>query len=441
MQRSTVLLIIVILLVTKSFSQPKQEIRAVWLTTNYNLDWPKTSGSSAQKAELISILNKLQAANFNTIYLQVRSRGDLLYPSTKEPWAICLTGTLGGNPGYDPLQFAIEECRKRGMELHAWWNVYKVWPSATLPPNTNPQHILLKYPGYVRKYISGSSTEWWLDPGLPEVRNYLVNTLMELVRNYDLDGIHFDFIRYPGKLFSDTATYQQYGQGMNWEDWRRVNINTFVTQVYDSVQVVKPRVKVGSAPIGIYTNIPGATGWQSYYDIYQDSKRWVLLGKHDYLAPQTYWAIGSNQNYAALAEWWVNNVGKNNTLKGRHLYLASAIYNLAGSELNWPASEILNQIDTGRYFGTHGQSYFRTDMLTTNLKSIYDLIKSNKYKFPANIYSMPWKDSIKAGTPNNLTITTTDSLTFTLRWKKSLVASDGDTAIYYNVYQDYNSPV
>ncbi len=441
MLRIVTSLFIISLISLSIYAQPKEEVRAVWLTTNYNLDWPKTTGAAAQKAELITLLNKLQAANFNTIYLQVRSRGDLLYPSSKEPWAICLTGTMGGNPGYDPLQFAIEECHKRGMELHAWWNVYKVWPSATLPSNTNPQHILLSHPSWIRKYVSGSTTEWWLDPGLPEVRNYLVDVAMEMVRNYNIDAIHFDFIRYPGKLFSDTATYNQYGQGMNWEDWRRENINKFVTQIYDSIRAVKPRVKVGSAPIGIYVNIPGVSGWQSYYDIYQDSKRWVMLKKHDYLAPQTYWAIGGNQNYALLADWWVNNVGKKSTLFGRHLYLANAVYNMAPSELNWPASEILNQIDTGRYFGSHGQSYFRTEMITSNLKSIYDLIKANQYKYPANIYSMPWKDSVRASTPANLTITTTDSLTYYFKWRKSLPASDGDTAYYYNLYCGETSPV
>jgi len=301
--------ILSILLISNLFSQvyPKRETRAVWLTTVYGLDWPtakatSSSGIQQQKNELIQILDNLKSANFNTVIMQVRARGDLIYPSQYEPWATSLTGTLGRNPGYDPLKFAIEETHKRGMEFHAWWNVVKVKDDSTLPPNTNPPHIVLRHPEYVKYYKPNN--EWWIDMGKPEARNYLINVVMELVRNYDIDGIHFDFIRYPNPDFPDSDTYALYANEYpDINEWRRENINKFVRAVYDSIKRVKPWVKVGSAPIGIYRNIcdssgvyiysrncgscpsgttPVATGWQAYCSIYQDSRRWLMEGKHDY---------------------------------------------------------------------------------------------------------------------------------------------------------------
>jgi len=259
-----------ILLISNLFSQvyPKRETRAVWLTTVYGLDWPtakatSSSGIQQQKNELIQILDNLKSANFNTVIMQVRARGDLIYPSQYEPWATSLTGTLGRNPGYDPLKFAIEETHKRGMEFHAWWNVVKVKDDSTLPPNTNPPHIVLRHPEYVKYYKPNN--EWWIDMGKPEARNYLINVVMELVRNYDIDGIHFDFIRYPNPDFPDSDTYALYANEYpDINEWRREDINKFVRAVYDSIKRVKPWVKVGSAPIGIYRNICDSSGVYIY---------------------------------------------------------------------------------------------------------------------------------------------------------------------------------
>ncbi|HPI38568.1 MAG TPA: family 10 glycosylhydrolase [Ignavibacteriaceae bacterium] len=413
------------------YSQPKEEVRALWVATVYGLDWPKTSGASAQKNEMITLLNKIQAANYNTIMLQVRARGDMLYPSAIEPWAKSLTSVLGSNPGYDPLQFTIEEAHKRGIEVHAWWNVYKVYGTGT-PPVTNPKHVVLQHPELCKLY----SNEWWMDPGIPETRTYLLNLAMEMVRKYDIDAIHFDFIRYPNPDFDDAQTYAQYGQGVNKSDWRRANINQFVTALYDSVQAVKPRMKVGSAPIGIYKDLSTCnSGWDGYTQIFQDSRRWVLAKKHDYLAPQIYWDINTCPRYDTLAMDWINNSA------GRHLYPAIASYRMAAGDGNWPASEILAQVDSTRLFGGHGNVYYRAQSILDNWKDVYNLLKNGQYKYPANIPSMAWKDSTKPNTPGNLAIATLDSLTYTLTWNKPLPASDGDTAVYYNLYRDYSSPV
>ena len=413
------------------FAQPKQEVRAVWVTTVFNLDWPTTSDQTAQKNEMISLLNLLQDANFNTIMLQVRARGDLLYPSAIEPWAKGLTGVLGSNPGWDPLKFTIDEAHKRGIEVHAWWNVYKVYGTGT-PPNTNPQHVVLTHPELCKLYAN----EWWMDPGIPGTKIYLLNLAMEMVRNYDIDAIHFDFIRYPNPDFDDATTYATYGQGVQLADWRRNNITQFVIALYDSVKAVKPRVKVGSAPTGIYKDLSTCnSGWDSYTNTYQDSRRWLLLNKHDYHSPQIYWDINTCPRFDSLAMDWINNSN------GKHIYPGSAVYRMGTSDGDWPASEILAQIDSSRKFGGKGQTFYRTASFKTNQKNIYQLVKQGQYSYPANIPPMPWKDNIKPNAPENLIITMSDSLTYTLKWNKPTVASDGDTAYYYNLYMNDQTPV
>ncbi len=413
------------------FPQPKQEVRAVWLTTVFNLDYPTTTGQTNQKNEMTSLLNLLQAANFNTIMFQVRARGDLLYPSAIEPWAKSMTGTLGSNPGWDPLQFTIDEAHKRGIEVHAWWNVYKVYGTGT-PPSTNPPHVVLSHPELCKLYDS----EWWMDPGIPATKTYLLNLAMEMVRKYNIDAIHFDFIRYPNPDFDDAVTYATYGQGVLLADWRRNNITQFVMAIYDSIKAVKPRMKVGSAPIGIYKDLSVCnSGWDSYTNTYQDSRRWLLLNKHDYHSPQIYWDINTCPRFDSLAMDWINNSN------GKHIYPGIAAYRMTASDGDWPASEILAQIDSSRKFGGKGQTFFRTSSFKTNQKNIYQLVKQGQYLYPTNIPPMPWKDNVKPNAPNNLAITTNDSLTYTFRWKKPLPASDGDTAYYYNLYMDDQSPV
>jgi uncharacterized lipoprotein YddW (UPF0748 family) len=422
---------------------PKREVRAVWLTTVYGLDWPSAKATSAsgiqqQKNELIQILDRLKSANFNTVIMQVRARGDLIYPSQYEPWATSLTGTLGRNPGYDPLKFAIEETHKRGMEFHAWWNVVKVKDDSTLPPQTNPPHIVLRHPEFVKYYRPNN--EWWIDMGKPEARNYLINVVMELVRNYDIDGIHFDYIRYPNPDFPDDSTYALYANEYpNKDDWRRENINKFVRAVYDSIKKVKPWVKVGSAPIGIYKNIyaddgtPLATGWQAYYSIYQDSRRWLMEGKHDYHSPQIYWDIANNPKFDVLVRDWKNNS------YGRHIYAGSAAYRMDSGSGNWSASEILAQIDTSRAIGVQGNTFFRYKSLI--LKGLIDSLINSKYKYPAFIYPMPWIDSVKPNPPINVAIRRIADKTFEIFWAQPQTPPDGDSVKYYAIYRSENSPV
>ncbi len=430
-------IIVIFVLVFQSFlyAQPKEEVRAVWLTTAWGLDWPKSiRGAEPQKNALRAHLDGLAKANINTIYFQVRTRGDLMYPSVVEPWAVSLTGQLGADPGYDPLEFVIEEAHKRGMELHAWWVVYKAY-GASIPPVTTPKHLLHTHKELCKLY---GNEGYYMDPGYPETNTYLVNVALEMIRGYDIDAIHFDYIRYPGADFDDSESYSLHGNGMAKDDWRRENINRFVAEIYDSIQAIKPWMKVGSAPIGIYKDIPGANGWSSYDELFQDSKAWIDMKIHDYLAPQTYWQFKGVPYYVRTAQWWPENVGTESE-SGRHIYLASAIYKM--SEENWPTEEIMFQVDTSRYFGNNGQSYFRSDYIVRNYKGLSDSLQQHQYRYPAHIPSMPWKDSVSTNAPRNLEISTVDSLTYTFLWEEPALNSQLDTVKYYTLYFDKNSPV
>ncbi len=451
MKKIIILLILSLPLILSA--QPKKEVRAVWLTTVWGLDWPHTSGEVNQKAEMLEILDSLKNANFNTVMFQVRARGDLVYPSVIEPWAKSLTGTLGQNPGWDPLQFVIDECHARGMEVHAWFVTYNVYSGSATPPSSVPEHVVNAHPELCKLYESGGYYSWWMDPGIPETREYLVNVAMEMVNNYDLDALHFDYIRYPGSDFDDADTYAAYGNGMDLGDWRRANINQFVYDVYDSVQSVKPWVKVGSAPIGIHHNIPGASGWQGYYDVYQDARDWAEQGKHDYICPQIYWSMSSRFPYL-VDDWVANSFGKP-IYAGIAAYLMESKKDLPAVEENesfwykamqdnpkgWTAEEILDQVDYTRTAGALGQTYFRALNITHNVKSIHTLLKENQYKYPANIPPMPWKDNIPPNSPQNLSITVNSPTSITLNWDAPTLPADGDTVKYYNVYQSESSPV
>lgn len=400
---------------------PKYEVRAAWLTTVGGLDWPKTTNIEEQKRTLLEILNDLKDKNFNTIFFQVRSRGDAMYNSSYEPWSETLTGILGKDPGWDPLQFVLNYAHSYGLEVHAWFNTFRIRKNQYLSVGER-KHISEIYPEWVKYY----ENEAWLDPGIPEVRNYTLKVALDLVRNYDIDGIHFDFIRYPGSNFPDELTYSRYGKGESKDDWRRENINKFVRAFYDSAMAIKPMLKVGSAPIGVYKNLPNAIGWQSYSAIYQDSRRWLKEEKHDYLAPQLYWSLGTepgDPDFATLAKDWCENKS------GRHIYLGIGAYKKKVSE------QLPLLIDVTRLYGAEGNSIFRYEFLNGQ-NSL-----ANRYAFPAFIPPMPWKDSIPPNPPTDLTVQEIDQRSFKILWQKPNIAKDGDNAKFYCIYRSNRHPV
>ena len=410
-----------ILLTNECFllSQPKREVRAVWLTTNFQLDWPPshTYNPEIQKQKLIEILDNLKSKNFNTIYFQVRSQGSVMYKSNLEPWSPYLTGTLGKAPSYDPLEFLIKEARKKFFEVHAWINVFPVKSGDAKIPISDPPHIMLARPEWIRIHRENNQNVYWLDPGLPEVRDYIKNICIELTKNYDIDGIHLDYIRYPGKSFNDTLTFRMYGGGRTLDDFRRESINQLITEIYDTVTFIKPHVKVGSAPIGIYENISDAKGLEGKNALFQDSREWLRSKKHDYMVPQIYWDIQNNPKFESLVHDWT----KNNY--GRHIIAGIGAYN------DDVFKELEEQINITRKYNAAGQSFFRYE----NIKDT----KFNSYKYLANIPPMNWKDSIPPKAPYLLSGKNLKGKLglVELVWGIPEQAEDGDTAKYYNIYK------
>jgi uncharacterized lipoprotein YddW (UPF0748 family) len=395
---------------------PAREVRAVWLATAVGLDWPKTTDRQAQRDSLRAIVERLHNAHFNTIFFQVRSRGDAYYRSRYEPWAENLTGTLGKDPGWDPLSLLLELAHARNMEVHAWFNVYKIRSGGT-PPQSVPEHPSRTYPAWTVEYDG----ETWFDPGIPEVSTYLMDVALDLVRTYDIDGINFDYIRYPGRAFADETTFARYGKGMAKDDWRRENINRFVRDFYRAATRLKPMLKVGSSPLGVYRN---GTSNGSYHSYYQDSFGWLREGVHDYLVPQVYWTMSETRqmpDYAVILRKWQELQPKRQVLAGIAAYRPEVLSSLSA------------YIDTARSAGLNGQAFFRYE----SLGSFESL--AHRYDAPALIPPMPWKDPIPPLAPTDLAVTEAPSNIVHLRWTPPRKATDGDTARCYGIYR-WTSP-
>jgi uncharacterized lipoprotein YddW (UPF0748 family) len=395
---------------------PARELRGVWLTTLAGLDWPRPplqGQPDRQRAELVAIIDEAARMHFNAIFFQVRSRGNALYRSSLEPWATELTGTPGRDPGWDPLAVAIDECHRRGMELHAWFNVFRVWTQGE-PPRTDPLHVGLLHPSWVRRY----GTDLWLDPGIPVAREYTLQVLEELVRGYDLDGIHFDYCRYPERDFEDAETYAQFGRGRPKDDWRRDNVSAFVREAYERCTILRPGLIVGSAPIGIYHSIPGAHGWEGRNAVSQDSRRWMAEGYQDYVAPQIYWGLtssGSKIDFEALVDDWKRGAS------GRQVYAGVAAYK------DNVKPHLAGHIDAARTKSADGQVYFRFEHVRGE-----DF--GGRYAALALPPPMTWRDAVAPNPPRDFTVQHASGMTHVM-WTRPLPAPDGDTAARYTVYR------
>ena len=427
-------LLLIILKSLPVISQPKYEIRATWLTTLGGMDWPRTKAGSAtgiqrQKKELCDILDRLKAANFNTVLLQTRLRGDMIYPSSIETFAESLTGYTGRNPGYDPLAFAIEECHKRGMELHAW--------IVTIPAGNTRQVKLLGRNSIVqrnRKICKLYKGNWYLDPGNPETKEYLSRIVKEITSQYDIDGIHFDYIRYPEQAdkFPDKDTYRRYGKGKELKQWRRDNITDIVRRLYTDIKSIKPWVKVSSSPIGKYrdTNRYPSRGWNAYHVVYQDAQRWLKEGIHDALFPMMYF---QGNNFYPFALDWKENDGK------RWIIPGLGIYFLSPREQDWPLDEIVRQIHFTRQIKLNGQAYFRNRFLLDNTKGVLDELEENFYTYPALIPPMTWSDSIPPSVPSHPSVQQIANGKLRRSWQTS--ADNSHQSVVYHLYGSDTYPV
>ncbi|WP_372509479.1 glycoside hydrolase family 10 protein [Streptomyces humicola] len=319
------------------------QFRGAWIASVRNLDWPSRTGLSAaeQRSELESLLDTAVRHRLNAVLLQVRPTADAMWPSRFEPWSQYLTGTQGQDPGWDPLGFAVDAAHRRGLELHAWFNPYRVSLQDDLG-KLAPRHPARRHPEWVVRYAG----QLYYNPGLPQVRHFVEAAMLDAVARYPVDGVHWDDYFYPypvaGEEFDDDEAYDAYGSGFGDRgDWRRHNTELLVRETAARVRRTRPRARFGISPFGVWRNLSTdpqgshtSAGTQSYDDLYADSRGWVRKRLIDYICPQLYWNIGLQAaDYAELVPWWAEVVAGT----GVHLYVGEALYRegAAGQPAAW----------------------------------------------------------------------------------------------------------
>lgn len=388
---------------------PPREMRAAWIATVRNIDWPSEPGLPVprQQAQLLALIEKAAELRLNALVFQVRPAGDALYASPLEPWSPFLTGKMGvpPSPAWDPLAFAIEESHKRGIELHAWFNPYRALAGEKHAPSSD--HILKKHPGRTMKY----GIDRWMDPGIPEVRAQTLAVMLDVTRRYDVDGIHIDDYFYPypakgpdGKLapFPDDASYQRYRQSggdLDKSHWRRQNVDTLVRELYDGIKAAKKHVKFGISPFGLYRpNIPEGTGGglDPYEDLSADSLKWLQNGWLDYMVPQLYWPIDPPKlSFTTYYDWWLSQNSQR-----RHIWPGMAV-DRVGKDRG--PSEILKQISVVRQRGaimTPGHFHWNFGSLVKNTLEVADLTRSRAYQLRTIPPASPWLGAVALPAPS-----------------------------------------
>ena len=426
-----ILLLAITLVSALSISaQPKYEVRAVWLTTNSGLDWPKgVYDETTQKENLCEILDKLADANFNTIIFQAQVKGDVLWESTMQPAMRAITGNGSKSMSYDVSEYVIEECHKRNMECHAWIVPYRIGTSsdANKYVSNKVKHPLTTNPELCVEY-NGS---YYLDPGLPETREYLLDVYRELIFNYDYDGVNFDYTRYPGSDFDDADSYAKYNpDALPKDDWRRQNINTFIAEFYEMAKSINPNIKVGAAPIGTYKNVSGFGNMTAYGSVYQDACQWMQSGNHDLLVPQMYW--NEKNGFTPNMSTWVTNCD------GRQLVIGLAPYKMVDGSNNWEVSVITDQIEKIRNNdGTSGICFFRADHVIDDsqvkIADLYDELQNNYFKYPAHIVPMDYNGVTKPNAPENVKQEYINGQ-YIISWDVPSLDVDNTPLKYYSVY-------
>lgn len=401
---------------------PKYEVRAVWLTTIGGIDWPHSYAQSErsaekQKEELRAILDRLQKANINTVLLQTRIRATTIYPSQYEPWDGCLSGFPGKSPGYDALQFAIDECHKRGMEVHAWvvtipvgkWNSYGC------------RQLRKRFPRLIKRI----GQDGYMDPEATQTGCYLAEMCREIVQRYDVDGIHLDYIRYP-----ETWKFRI------GKDQARGNITRIVEKIHQAVKKEKPWVKMSCSPIGKFDDLSRywSHGWNAYTKVAQDAQAWLKDGLMDELFPMMYFR--GDQFFPFAIDWKEHSYGK-------IIAPGLGIYFLDPKEGKWNISDITSELYHLRNIG-EGHAFFRNKFLLDNHQGVYDFVTAHFNRYPALVPPMTWESNKRPQQPVTLCIEENEGTT-TLRWDNSLQYEDGTAiktpSIYNNVYASKEYPV
>jgi uncharacterized lipoprotein YddW (UPF0748 family) len=422
---------------------PKREFRAAWVCTLANLDWPSKSGSSSaiQQQEFRDLLNMMQGIGLNALIVQVRPAGDAFYPSEWVPWSQYLSGKQGvpPNPYYDPLAFMVQEAHSKNMEFHAWFNPFRALSSVKLS-SVAASNVIHQHPEWFFNY--GESK--YFDPGIPAVRDYLIKVILEVVENYDIDGVHLDDYFYPypveGQPIPDERSFRLYGQGYRSKDaWRRANVDAFISELSDTIFQVKPWVKFGISPFGVWRSQDqdgrgSATSrtFSAYDGLYADTRKWLEYGWVDYMAPQLYWNIThSRASFKVLLDWW-SSLGSH-----RHIYAGHGVYLLQeDSPPKWATTqEYMQQVRLCRSDEkVCGSIWFRANTLQSNTNGIREALDRQAYPFPALVPCMPWIDSVPPLKPTSLAACTVPE-GVNLSWEAPGPAIDGDVPTYYVVYR------
>jgi uncharacterized lipoprotein YddW (UPF0748 family) len=363
-----------------------REFRAAWIACIYNIDWPSSPGLSAaaQQAEMRGMLDKIAALKMNAVIFQVRPQCDAVYASPIEPWSSCLTGTMGRSPGYDPLAYCIREAHARGIEVHAWFNPFRALSNNSQSVASN--HVTRSAPQITKRF----GTMTWCDPALADTRSRALNVILDVVKRYDIDGVHLDDYFYPypnGNLrFPDGKSPAE----------RRAYVDGFVSNLYSAVKRQKSWVRVGISPFGIWRpGVPSGieAGIDSYEQLAGDSRKWLKNGWLDYLAPQLYWRISpQKQSYTTLLNWWRQQ-------GSRPVWPGIATERIGGAD-GRGASEITTQIDLSRKIGKNwnGHIHWSAKSLVRNQGGIATKL-AGTYTQPAAIPPMPWVSSKSPGAP------------------------------------------
>lgn len=402
---------------------PKYEMRAVWLTTNWGLDWPSFPARNVreaerQKEELVQLLDEVASLGFNTVFFQARIRGEVFYASAIEPWSGIASGLSGRSPGYDPLAFAVDECHKRGLECHAW--LVSI-PAGSLKQvqKQGSRSVVSRHPELCKK-LKGN---WYLDPGHPGTAGYIASLAGEIASRYEVDGIHLDYIRYPDEegRFPDSDTYARYApKGVSLREWRFGNISRIVKTVRDTVKGIKDYIMVSAAPLGRYTSLPGyrTAHWSCMGGVAQDAVAWMRQGDSDFIVPMMYYA---GENYHPYLVDWVKR-----TAGSGYVVAGLGAYRLEKNEGNWSLREIEEQIVASRIYGAGGQAFFRLRQLL-RFPALAHMLVGHYYRYPALVPPLCNKSGRRLPAVPDVTLRS-GILSDTLVWRHS------EGAVRYAVY-------
>lgn len=389
----------------------------------------------------MQLLRGLERNRMNALVVQIRSNGDAIYDSQYAPWSEYLTGVQGvaPDPFYDPLRYMVAATHDRNMEFHAWLNPFRAISHHRFS-SVSEDNIARQHPEWTYQY----DNTLYLNPGIPAVRDYLTKVVMEVVQKYDVDGIHFDDYFYPyqtnGEGLNDVEAFERYGNEFgSIHAWRRYNVDVFIKQVSDSLKKINPRVKFGISPIGIWRNKrddpKGSNSdarFTSYDGLYADVRKWLESGWIDYVAPQLYWSTQHPRaSYDALAPWWAENTF------GKHLYIGHAAFKLkAKKSTHWKNPEQLpHQLHFNQsYPQIKGSIFYSASSFDGNPHQVEELLRNDRFRYPALIPNMPWKDNIPPLSPEYL-VASAKPRRIRLQWEAPKLAKDGESATYYIVYR------